>query len=60
MSLDDQIFYHSTRALRELGLGLLAKSMPAARAHLRLSSLHLDRLRELKGEDQPVPAPLSM
>jgi hypothetical protein len=55
MSLDDQISYHSSRAMRELDLGLIAKSVPAARAHLRLSSLHLDRLRELKGDGDLAP-----
>jgi hypothetical protein len=45
----EHIDYHSTRATRELDLGLIAKSLPAARAHLRLASLHMERLRELTG-----------
>lgn len=45
----EEIEYHRTRARRELNLGLTSSSIPAARAHLRLSSLHLERLRALEG-----------
>lgn len=53
-----EIDYHRTRASRELNLGLTSNSMPAARAHLRLSSLHLERLRALKGYVSADPPPL--
>lgn len=40
---DDSNAYHSARAMAELDLALKAKCADAARAHLRLSSLHLER-----------------
>lgn len=52
-----EIDYHRTRASRELNLGLTSASMPAARAHLRLSSLHLERLRALEGYVSSDPPP---
>ena len=51
MSIQDQIEYHSGRARRELDQGLVAASVPAARAHLQLSSLHLARVRALSGAE---------
>jgi len=47
--MTDDIDYHRQRASRELNQGLASSSIPAARAHLRLSSLHFQRLRELEG-----------
>jgi hypothetical protein len=47
MSLDEQSRYREERAQRELDLGLTAGSIGAARAHLTLSSLHLQRMRSL-------------
>jgi hypothetical protein len=47
MNADDQA-YHSERALRELDLGLTSSSMPAARAHLQLSSLHREKVMEIR------------
>ena len=55
MSNEDQIAYHSKRAMKELDLGLMAGSIPAARAHMQLSSLHLQRARELSGQSGPAP-----
>jgi hypothetical protein len=43
----DDIKYHGDRALTELDLAGRAASYAAARAHLELSALHLDRMREL-------------
>ena len=40
---DDPSAYHSARAMAELDLALKAKCADAARAHFRLSSLHLER-----------------
>ncbi|QPQ56090.1 hypothetical protein IC614_05840 [Allosphingosinicella flava] len=37
--------YHRARALRELDLGLKATSLTACEAHLKLSSLHMERAR---------------
>lgn len=49
MKPEHLIAYHSERAMRELDLGLIASSTAAAKAHLKLSSLHLARVRELGG-----------
>ena len=47
-----QAAYHRERALKELDAGLAAGSGSAARAHLQLSSLHMQQAREL-GADLP-------
>jgi hypothetical protein len=47
MIRDDDILYHSGRVAAELDLARKAASVPAARAHLALSELHLERLRVL-------------
>ena len=60
MGNEDLIAYHSKRAMRELDLGLTAASTPAARAHLQLSSLHMDKLRQLTREPGLVRPPLVM
>jgi hypothetical protein len=60
MSLEDQIDYHSQRAMRELDLGLIASCVAAARAHLQLSSLHMSRMRELRGTSLGMRPPLVM
>ena len=48
MTDEDDAAYHDERAKRELHLGLTALSMPVARAHLRLSSLHMQRALEMR------------
>ncbi len=50
MSVQDIIDYHSMRAKRELDLGFTADGTAAARSHLQLASLHMQRLRELSSE----------
>lgn len=53
--MDNQdIDYHRARASRELNLGLTTSCMAAARAHLRLSSLHMERVRSLGGDRRPA------
>jgi|GraSoiStandDraft_59_1057299.scaffolds.fasta_scaffold163920_2 hypothetical protein len=47
--------YHRERALRELNAGLGASCSPSARAHLRLSTLHMQRARELGATLPPPP-----
>jgi len=56
--MPEEIQYHQSRAARELDLGLSASNLNAARAHLKLSSLHMQRAREL-GATDPRP-PLQM
>jgi hypothetical protein len=52
---EDILDYHRRRAMRELDLGLMAASPNVARAHLTLSSLHLERLRQAGGEQGKAP-----
>ena len=52
MTTADQIKFHSDRALAELDLARIASSSLAAEAHLKLSSLHVEKIRALA----PVPA----
>jgi hypothetical protein len=40
---DESLQYHSQRAMAELDLALKASNAEAARAHFRLSSLHLEK-----------------
>jgi hypothetical protein len=47
MAGQDDISFHSKRAMAELDLAVRASSTAAARAHFSLSSLHLDRMRKL-------------
>jgi hypothetical protein len=49
MAIHDELTHHSERARRELHLGLTAQSIPAARAHLGLSSLHMKKVVDLEG-----------
>jgi hypothetical protein len=50
-----QIEYHRARADHELNLGLTTACMAAARSHLKLSWLHLERLRALEGRGSVRP-----
>jgi hypothetical protein len=45
--MGDEAKYHTDRAMAEIELAGRAPSLEAARAHLSLSALHLDRLRGL-------------
>jgi hypothetical protein len=45
MKQDEKIQYHSTRAMQELDMALASDSLPAARVHLRLASMHMDQAR---------------
>lgn len=60
MTVEEQIRYHSDRAMRELDQGLVAQSSAAARAHLQLSSLHLSKMRDLHGKRRMPKPPLIM
>lgn len=49
--MDDEISYHSSRALAELDRARRCADAHAARSHLRLAEQHLDRMRLLcRGE----------
>jgi hypothetical protein len=52
---DELLEYHRSRAMRELDLGLSAALPQVARAHLTLSSLHLQKVRQIGGEDRQEP-----
>jgi hypothetical protein len=43
----EDIDYHKVRARQELDLGLRAESLPAARAHLGLAAIHMEKVRVL-------------
>jgi hypothetical protein len=51
---EDNLQFHSDRAMAELDLALRCSDSRAAKAHFGLSALHLDRMRALKDR---VPAP---
>jgi len=52
--VQDEIKFHSDRAMRELDMASRSADMRAAEAHLRLSALHLERMRQL-AESAPSP-----
>jgi hypothetical protein len=60
MSVEEQIQYHSSRAMRELDQGLVASCVAAARAHLQLSSMHLAKMRDLQGGTSVANPPMVM
>jgi hypothetical protein len=45
--MDDEISYHSSRALAELDQARRCPDVHAARCHLQLAEQHLDRMRTL-------------
>jgi len=45
--VQDEVKFHSDRAMAEIELASRSVDPSAAEAHLRLSSLHLDRVRAL-------------
>jgi hypothetical protein len=45
--MDDEINFHSSRALAELDLARQSHDIHVARCHLRLAEEHLDRMRSL-------------
>jgi hypothetical protein len=45
--MQDEIKFHSDRAMSELDMASRSADMRAAEAHLRLSALHLERMRQL-------------
>ncbi|MFC7536575.1 hypothetical protein ACFQPG_04255 [Sphingomonas sp. GCM10030256] len=58
--LYDDILYHQTRASRELDLGLSTDNLAAARAHLKLATLHSERAKELARDIEDRERPLAV
>jgi len=48
----DLAAYHSKRARRERDLAFISSCPQAAKAHLALSTLHMQRLREVAPNDE--------
>jgi len=58
---DEEISYHSSRALAELDQARRCVDVHAARCHLQLAEQHLDRMRALCGSAATMdPAPPSL
>jgi hypothetical protein len=60
--MDDEISYHSSRALAELDQARKCADVHAARCHLELAERHLDRMRSLcrsAALSDPVPPGLA-
>jgi hypothetical protein len=55
-AMQDEIKFHTDRAMAELALAAGSSDLTAARAHLRLSELHLQRMRALSGAPAPLMA----
>jgi hypothetical protein len=52
----DEVKFHSDRAMAEIDRAARSLDTAAARAHLDLSSFHLDRVRELsRGTARDLP-----
>jgi len=47
--MQDELKFHSDRAMAEIDMASRSLDHTAAQAHLRLSALHLDRVRALSG-----------
>jgi hypothetical protein len=47
--MDDEIGFHSRRALAEIDLARRTADSRAARSHLSLAEQHLERVRSLSG-----------
>jgi hypothetical protein len=59
--MDEEISYHSNRALAELDQARRCPDANAARCHLQLAEQHLDRMRLLaRGAAESDPAPPGM
>jgi hypothetical protein len=52
MTHAEKLAYHSRRASQELDRGLSCSNLAAARAHLKLSSMHFERVREIQAKAQ--------
>lgn len=55
MGVEELIEYHRGRARSEMDLGLTATNFNAAWAHMKLSSLHMQKLRQIQGANQMKP-----
>lgn len=57
MQQQDDLDYHKRRATHELDRGLTAKDTNAARAHMTLASMHMQRVRDLTAPSAPREKP---
>ena len=48
-AMDDEVKFHTDRVMAELDLAARSPDAAAADAHLRISALHLERMRALVG-----------
>ncbi len=55
MNRDDEIDVHTERALDEIDRATSATNLAAAHAHLGLSELHFDKVRELSEAPETRP-----
>jgi hypothetical protein len=55
--MDDEVRFHTRRAMAELDLASRSHDATAARAHLGLSELHLRRMREIWRGAGSSPSP---
>jgi hypothetical protein len=51
--MQDDVRFHSERAMAELDSALRAANAPSARAHFTLSALHFQRIRTLSETLKP-------
>jgi hypothetical protein len=59
MATNPELEYHAARAKAELDLSYRAQRRAAAEAHMRLSALHMDRVRLLLSASQVQLPPLT-
>ncbi len=57
--MEDEIGYHSNRALAELDRARESADIHVARCHLKLAEQHLERMRSLCRESAANASPLS-
>jgi hypothetical protein len=58
--MGDEVKFHTDRAMAELRLASQCADRQAADAHLRLSALHLDRVRALSGAGARPSSPVEV
>jgi hypothetical protein len=59
-AVQDEVKFHSDRAMAEIDMASRSLDRNAAEAHLRPSSLHLERVRALSGASAPASPTLKV